>query len=523
MQNRPDQYYSAWLPAITGLLFLGAASVGSGAPASDPLLDLFIQKGFVTQQEAEKVKAEADAIRSRTNNEAMPNPEGSKWKLSTGIKSVELFGDIRMRFENRQAQDAQANQIKLNRLRYSVRLGLRGEVFDDYYYGVRLDTGPNPRSAWVSMGTSSSGAPFQGPFGKSTAGINVGQAYVGWRLAPWMDVTVGKMANPLYTTAMVWDSDINPEGVAERFKYTVGEADFFATFGQFLYQDTNPTTTSFGFFNFGQAHNNLPFLLAWQAGMDYHLTKSLSVKVAPVLYNYTGRGANNTVNSEIPGFNGTFIGQGGTNGPGSPGASGFPNGFYDGFIANQTGINDLLVLEIPFELNAKFDKFNVRLFGDYAQNLHGGQRADAAFAGVSRAFVPDNTGFIVPISSSQRQDTKAYQIGLAFANKGALGLATGSICQKHAWEVRTYWQHIEQYALDPNLLDSDFFEGRANMEGLYAALAYGLTDNMIGTIRYGFADRINDQLGTGGSNQDIPQINPIKHYSILQFDVTFRF
>ena len=43
---------------------------------------------------------------------------------------------------------------------------------------------------------------------------------------------------------MVWDPDLNPEGAAERFKYTVGNADFFANFGQFLYQDNNPSYIS---------------------------------------------------------------------------------------------------------------------------------------------------------------------------------------------------------------------------------------------------------------------------------------
>ena len=87
----------------------------------------------------------------------------------------------------------------------------------------------------------------------------------------------------------------------------------------------------------------------------------------------------------------------------------------------------------------------------------------------------------------------------------------------------TYQQHVEQYALDPNLLDSDFFEGRGNLEGIFAAAAYGLSDNVIGTVRYGYATRINDKLGTGGSNQDIPQMNPIHRYNLLQLDLTFRF
>ena len=61
------------------------------------------------------------------------------------------------------------------------------------------------------------------------------------------------------------------------------------------------------------------------------------------------------------------------------------------------------------------------------------------------------------------------------------------------------------------------------MEGIYAAIAYGLSDNMIATVRYGYANRINDKLGTGGANQDIPQFNPIEHYNLLQLDLTFRF
>lgn len=132
-------------------------------------------------------------------------------------------------------------------------------------------------------------------------------------------------------------------------------------------------------------------------------------------------------------------------------------------------------------------------------------------------------GGIATIPSPQTKDTKAYQVGLAVGNRESLGLAYGLTCQKHAWEARAYWQHIEQYALDANLLDSDFFEGRGNMEGFYSALAYGVTANVITTLRYGYASRINDKLGTGGSNLDIPQMNPIQQYHLLQLDLTVKF
>src|SRR5262249_46308631 len=135
------------------------------------------------------------------------------------------------------------------------------------------------------------------------------------------------------------------------------------------------------------------------------------------------------------------------------------------FTANQTGINDLLVLEVPWELDWRLRKVSMKLFGDYAQNLNGSQRAQAAFTASHKAFQPANTAGIAPISSPQTDDIHAYQAGVAFGTRDCLGLMEGTICRKHAWEFRTYWQRIEQYALDVNLIDSDFFEGRANLQG----------------------------------------------------------
>jgi len=506
--------------AFVTSLFCGLSNAFAADP-SDPVLNLLLQKGIISQQELDKAKAEAEAI--RTNNANLP-PMESKWRINNAFKSVELFGDLRLRYENRGVHDPGDGRIELNRERMAMRLGLRGEVLDDFYYGVRLDTANNPRSPWVTLGTSSSGAPYQGPFGKSTFNVDVGQLYLGWKPYSWVDITAGKMPNPFYFTPMTWDTDLNPEGLAERFKYTIGQADLFLNLGQFIYQDTNPTHASGGYFNLGFDSSSPAFMLAWQAGFNYHITKALSLKVAPILYNYTGHGVNSSPSSGIPDFRGTFIGQGSTNGVnGTPNVfySGFPTGPFDGFVDNQTGINDLLVLDIPFELNYNFSCFSARLFGDYAQNLQGSERAKAAFRAQDNPVLAGSG--LIRIPSAQTGDTKAYQVGLAFGSTNSLGLVSGQTVRKHAWEARTYWQHVEQYALDPNLLDSDFFEGRGNLEGIYAALAYGFSENVIGTIRYGYARRINDKLGTGGSNQDIPQMNPISHYNIFQIDLTLRF
>lgn len=500
--------------------------IGRAADTPDPLLDLFVKKGFVTQQEADSVKAEADAM--RTNGAAISGLV-SKWKIHDAIKNVELFGDIRLRYEHREAMGPTDQGIKLDRGRYALRLGLRGDAFDDFYYGLRVDTAANPRSPWVTFGQASTASPpYNGPFGKSTAGINIGQAYIGWKPTSWLDITVGQMPNPLYTTPMVWDSDINPAGAAEHLKYTIGQADFFANFGQFLYFDGNPSSASGGFgigFNptAGQTIDTI-FQIDWQAGLVYHIQTNFYAKAAGTLYTYTGLRRDGQVS---PFFSGPFVGEGaftGTNSGGVNGFSGYPNGTSTsfGFPNNQFGINDLLVVEVPFELDYKFPCVDTRFFGDVSYNLEGKQRAEAAATAYAQYLASIPNSSVTPFKP-QTSDVKAYQIGGAVASPGSLGLVYGQNCRRNAWELRTYWQHVEQYALDPNLLDSDFFEGRGNLEGLYVAGAYGFGANVIGTIRYGYAHRINNLLGTGGSNQDIPQVNPIQNYNLFQMDLTFLF
>ncbi len=500
------------------LALLCAAPVAAKAQeAHDPLLDLMIEKGMVTREEAARVQGEAEARRTNAPGARFKMPE-SKWKINNAVKSVELFGDIRLRFEHREASTPVGDRMELDRERAAVRFGLRGDLFEDFYYGLRLETSTNPRSTWINFGGSS-----PSPSGKSSNGINVGQAYAGWRPESWLDVTVGRMPNPLFTTPMVWDPDLNPEGASERVKYAVGKAEFFANFGQFLYQDSNPSYVSSSLLPFvagsrPQNSTDQTFLISWQGGVNYHFSDTVSAKIAGTLYQYIGL----TTNVTASGVGDTFIGESSYGGPGSS----VPlNGLTtaNGVSYNQVGVNNLLVVDVPFEFNFKIRKLNARLFGDYAYNLEGADRANAARnALISQASL---NGTTPPLAAGKAQ-TKAvyaYQIGAGIGSGDNLGLVTGAVAKRHSWELRSYWQHIEQYALDPNLLDSDFMEGRGNMEGIFAAAGYCFTDGVIGTIRYGNASRINRNLGTGGNNLDIPQINPIQRYSILQLDFTVKF
>lgn len=536
----------------------GGATAGAAPVAgpTDPVLNLLLEKGMITEDEAEKTQAEADAM--RTNMAALYAAENSKWKISKNIKDLELFGDLRLRYEDREEADPDdrsgsgkkatdsKGRINLDRFRYALRFGVRGDLFDDYYFGFRLETSSNPRSSWVTMGSSS-----PDPYGKSQSGVDVGQLYIGWQPESWFDFTVGKMPNPLYTSSMVWSPSINPEGLAEHLKYSVGEVDFFGNLAQFLYQDMNPVTASpnLGFGNFAVNQNNI-FQLAWQGGFDYHFTKDMDLKVGATIYQYLGM-QNSTVNDpESPGFGDTYIGESPYAGPNATypssfgnqiyyGASGYSPGtvfqfsstkgkqttYYSslGYPLNQVGLDHLSVLEIPAEFNVKlFKTLNLKAFGDFAYNLDGHERAVAAAQGY-KAWLNYTVGDPKLAFAPQVSDVKAYQFGLAIGNKDSLGLVNGTTSKKNAWELRSYWQHIEQYALDPNLLDLDYNAGAENLQGIFFAFAYSFSDNIFATVRYGHASRINNQLGTGGTGTDIPQINPIKSFDLFQADLTYKF
>ena len=74
------------------------------------------------------------------------------------------------------------------RERYRLRIGLRGVLADDWFFGVRLETSQSNRSTNVTFGddtstitptASGNTTTINGPFAKNSDGINVGQALPG--------------------------------------------------------------------------------------------------------------------------------------------------------------------------------------------------------------------------------------------------------------------------------------------------------------------------------------------------------
>ena len=383
--------------SLLAITFL-ASPLSIFAQDAGALLDLLVRKKIVTDQEAEEVRAELTKEAAATS--------AGKLKLSAPITELELYGDARLRYDNRSGETVSGDTQQRSRERYRVRLGLRGILADDWFFGVRLETSTSARSSNVTFGDDA------GPFGKTSDAANVGQAYLGYKGFKDITLTAGKMPNPLVTTQMLWDVDINPEGAAEQWKHTFNLSygggqttaaedyskdgksaaavtseptrmtiDVFVNLAQFVYDDANPENPygPRGVSGGRLIPNTDAWMFGWQVGAKFNFTKTTYLQLAPTLYNYGGAGDT---------FN-TFF-------------SGDPDRLAGNPLVrtarNQTGINSLLVFDMPTEFGWTWGEIPFRIFGDFAVNLDADDRALAAGH---------------PEADDQRY---AYQVGVGIGN-----------------------------------------------------------------------------------------------------------
>src|ERR1044071_664896 len=139
---------------VKKLMFAAVAAsftLGMVARAQDAgaLLDLLVRKHLITDQEAEEVRADLTKEAASTS--------AGKLKLSTPITELELYGDARLRYEYRGGRTAgdtsQPNDWQeRQRERYRLRIGLRGTLADDWFFGIRLETSNKRNSTNVTFG-----------------------------------------------------------------------------------------------------------------------------------------------------------------------------------------------------------------------------------------------------------------------------------------------------------------------------------------------------------------------------------
>ena len=159
--------------------------------------------------------------------------EGKKDEASAWANDIKIKGDLRARYEKRDSKKSTGATNDKDRERIRLRVGAYGKVNDQTDFGVRLATGGSTASRTssnVDMGDSG-----------SPKSIYLDQAYIDYHpdRLPGTHMFVGKMPQPWMAadSGLLWDSDLNPEGVAVTYEKQFVPFKLMANAGTFIFQD----------------------------------------------------------------------------------------------------------------------------------------------------------------------------------------------------------------------------------------------------------------------------------------------
>lgn len=475
--------------ALVGILAIGFTAVHA---QEDALLDALVKKGVLSDQEAEDVRADMAKQYAQT-------PAG-KLSLSDHITNLKLYGDARMRYEyldespqskSFNALDPYANQT--DRYRYRIRVGADYTFTDSFMAGFELESSTAGDSANQSMGNG---------FGKYP--IQVGLVYLQWKPTNWLTLTGGKQRNPLYTTDLMWDPDINPEGASEALSFH--PTDNFSiglTAGQFIYADNGENSgDSITSFTNGSttANNNDVWMFAEQVPMQFNFNKDTFVK-------------------EVPGFL-AYMGGGNTNISASAGSAGSNGVFGGGSAVTYTNIHAsdaLAIFTAPGEFDWKAWDQPFKLYWDFALNLDGKDRIQNVY------LFPDGNAGTAALRSQN------WNLGDDMA--WLVGLQVGQNKKKGDWSIKGDFRQIGLGAVDPNINDSDFADSYLNQQGIKVQSIYNFTDFLTGSLTYfntwNYKSNLFDSLTaapTAGSNAAaVFALAPANATERLQVDMQWKF
>ena len=465
------------LASLTGSFLLGFGA-NAMADSTFDLVQALVTKGVLTEEEA------LPLLKGRENDIQAADKKvkkAAKLSVSDAVDNATLYGDIRIRYEQREGSGVgllSTNNVDENRdrARYKVTLGVKTET-GDWYTDLALAMGATGRSDNATFGSDTTGGAIDGK-----QGLFIKRAMIGWKATDWLTLEAGRMNNPLYTTPMVWDADLNFEGLAEKVNYKMNFADLFFTAAQAQYQGDR---RNFSANVLNQADTNTVELYAFQGGAKYAFDDHTNAKAA---LTYTTYNHNNSATKFSPQL---------------------PTTFNTVLAGTSAGVNDLDLIEIPAEVNYYFgtNSIGMRLFGDYAYNTSGSDRCAAAGAPIC-ALGNDDNAWMLGLAVGSAADFKSFE-----ANKMVKG----------DWAARIWYQDIGAYSVDPNAVDSDFMDSRVNMKGTVFKAQYNFLDNVFANLAYGHATRKNKAIGSAGSGTTQDLALNLKDFDLLQLDLTYKF
>nr|WP_314398676.1 putative porin [Pseudomonas lundensis] len=213
-----------------------AMSIPASAGVDAKLLEMLKANGSISPGQYAELQTELASEKQAQQEAAAQQVKKSdlsafEQKVAWAAKT-EFKGDVRVRHENIKI-DGESDGKNKDRQRIRARLGAYTQINPQVNTGIRIATGGGDDAR-------STNQDLDNYFDKKQLWLD--QAYIDYHPTAVKDLHLigGKMPQPWVSTGdVIWDSDINPEGVAATYKHNLGNSgvEMFGSAGYYTLKD----------------------------------------------------------------------------------------------------------------------------------------------------------------------------------------------------------------------------------------------------------------------------------------------
>ncbi|MBI5744446.1 MAG: putative porin [Elusimicrobia bacterium] len=383
-------------------LLLLSAAVPARAGELDLLLDRLVEKNVIDPGEAQEIRI---GTQEEVKKEISQQRHAT---LPMWVQTMKLRGDVRLRYQFNDNRTLRYNQ---HRARYRLRFFVDAKVNEKVYTGFGFASGNSgdPRSTNQTFGDN---------FGKKN--LYIDYVFAEYNASDYLAFTAGRTKNPLWLTSdMLWDADINPEGVSARVTAPLNyNWQLFGNAGYFVLNElaADPQDPGLLFAQPGVSWRDNDGVWDFKAGAAVYGFNHVKSHATTVL-NYRPSAADYQQGNTVAGGK-------------------YKYGYNSVSPEFEANANILDPLPVPLLSYFGYNVNYAGAFGSYIQNTQHSS---------------DNRGWIAGLKIGQRKVEDAGQWQLAWSQRRL---------EKNAW--------LDTYP------DSDFYGGATGVKGQKTQLAVGL-------------------------------------------------
>jgi hypothetical protein len=456
-----------------------------------------------------------DEIREQLRQDVLAQAKAERWAEPNAVPAwldrIKWEGDIRLRYETDRFDKSNATPDKYiygavgdnptgsevtraagftsnngyaatsntgddrERFRVRARLGMLASISDEWAAGIRLATGNTTDRVSTNQTLGQDFNKYQ---------LVVDRAYITYKPTEWLSATGGRIANPFFSTDLVWDDDLGFEGFAATIKPTMGNTDFqpFLTAGAFPLREENPPTQS------------SRWVQGVQAGAKWLVAANTRLTFGAALYDFKKLEGQVENNEQYLAGNTANYGQ-------------YQYGSslrQKGNTLFRTNAVDDVDSDTIWGLASKFRPLNLTASVDLAH-------FDPVHVVLSGDFVK-NTAF--DRNEIQRRTGVTLTDGKDYGYLYKMVVGMPKLEKRNDWQASFAYRFLGSDATVDAFTDSDFGLGGTNLKGYVLGMSYAVDQNAFINVRWMSAQSI-----------DSFSLNPSDRFAVdvLQADVNVRF